>query len=364
MKKLRFKIRKNAKDESILYYGIGTKFLSSGLKDSKVNRNIIIGKFKSGKFDKELEVNLQHNVKTIKELLIEVLENKSKTLKYKTLEAYKSSTNQHLIPYFQDTLVTEIKPIDIKKFQDSLVDKKLGNGIINLARILLKEVFAIAILHEWITLNPIKMIEMPKARVSTKKAKPFTLDEIDLILANTKGAVRNFFGISFFTGMRSGELLALKWEDIDFKTDTISINKTVASGYINTPKTESSKRDIEILNKAKEFLIAQRLETGLKNDYVFLSQHNTHYSCNTFFYYALQDVLEKLNIEKRSLHNTRHTFASLMLNNGIEAIWVSNMLGHENLNITLKIYTHYMPKKEKMSIEFLEKRYKNGTHSA
>jgi len=75
-----------------------------------------------------------------------------------------------------------------------------------------------------------------------------------------------------------------------------------------------------------------------------------------------QKVLTKLGIERRSLHNTRHTFASMMLNNGIEPLWVSHTLGHESLKITLDIYTHYMPKKEKMSIRFLETRYKNGTN--
>jgi integrase len=53
-----------------------------------------------------------------------------------------------------------------------------------------------------------------------------------------------------------------------------------------------------------------------------------------------------------------------MLNNRIEPLWVSNMLGHNNLDMTLRIYTHYMPRKEKMSLEFLEKRYKNGTVGA
>ena len=52
----------------------------------------------------------------------------------------------------------------------------------------------------------------------------------------------------------------------------------------------------------------------------------------------------------------------MMLNNGIDPMWVSSTLGHENLDITLKVYAHYMPRKEKMVIGFLEKRYKNGTH--
>ncbi len=357
MKKLRFKNR-----GGILYFGFGDKLKSSKLKYTNINKNIIIGKFKNGLLDDELDINQTAHAPTIEKLLKEVMSSKSKVLKHKTLLAYKVTCKTKIIPYFKDKLVTEIKPIDIKKFQDSLVDIGLGKGTINLTRVLLKQVFNLAILSELITLNPIKMVDMPKIKQNKVKQKPFTLDEIDLILASLKGAIKNFIGVAFFTGMRSGEILALKWEDIDFITDTISINKTIAEGYINSPKTASSFRDIEILPQAKEFLKAQQLETGLKSDFVFLNKHNSYYGSNTHFYNHFQKVLKKVGLEKRSLHNTRHTFASMMLNNGIDPLWVSNTLGHENLNITLSIYTHYMPKKQKMVINFLEKRYKNGTN--
>jgi len=361
MRKLRFKIR-NSKRGDILYYGIGDKFISSGKIDSKVNRNIIIGLFNNGKLDEKLGIKSIDIVPTVTELLKEVMTSKYKTLKHKTMLAYNITCNSKIIPYFKDMRVNEVKPIDIKRFQDSIVDKGLKKQTIVLTRVLLKEVFSLAIINEWITMNPIKMVDMPKIKSIKKKMKPFTLDEIDLILKSSRLVLRNFLGISFFTGIRSGELLALKWEDIDFSTDTISINKTIASGVINSPKTASSERDIEMLPKVKEFLKSQQLETGLKNTFVFLTRSNSYYSNNSFFYIGYQSVLKKLNIEKRALHNTRHTFASIMLNNKIDSHWVSNTLGHDNLDITLKVYAHYMPKKDKMSIKFLEKRYKNGTH--
>lgn len=357
MKKLRFKNR-----GGILYFGLGEILKSSKLKYTAVNRNIIISKFKSGLLDDELNLNPVSGVPTVVELLKEVMSSKSKVLKHKTLLAYNVTCRTKIVPYFKDMLVTQVKPIDIKRFQDYLLDKNLGKGTINLTRVLLKQVFNLAILSEYITLNPIKMVDMPQHKRKKVRQKPLTLDEIDLILENTKGAVRNFLGISFFTGARSGEILALKWEDIDFVTDTISINKTIAEGYINSPKTNSSMRDIEMLPEAKRFLKAQQLETGLKNSFVFLNKRDEYYGSNTHFYERFQKILENLGLEQRSLHNTRHTFASMMLNNNIEPLWVSNTLGHENLNITLSIYTHYMPKKQKMVVSFLEKRYKNGTN--
>jgi integrase len=257
--------------------------------------------------------------------------------------------------------VVSVRATDIRKWHEHLINKGLKRQTITIARVLLKEAFDIAMIDEIVETNPIKIVDMPKMKSIKKKHKPFTLDEIDLLLASSDGFVKNFLGISFFTGMRSGELLALRWDDVDFTTDTISITKTIAEGIINEPKTNSSYREIEMLDKAKEFFKSQRLQTGLKNEYVFLNSNGAYYGNNSTIYYKYCTLLKELGLEHRSLHNTRHTFASIMLNNGIEPMWVSNTLGHENLDITLKIYAHFMPRKEKMSIKFLEKRYKSGT---
>jgi len=278
MQKLRFKNR-----NGILYFGFGDTFKSSKLKYSVVNKNIIIGKFKNGQLNNELEF-IQPEECLITEILKEVMVDKENTLKHNTVICYQTACKNSIIPYFKGKAVSDIRPIDIKLFQDSLVEKGLGKQSINVARVLLRDVFSLAIMREQATINPIKMVDMPKFKIQKQKPKPFTMDEIDKILSNSTGDLRNFFGIAFFTGMRSGEILALKWDDIDFNTDTISINKTIANGVINSPKTHSSLRDIEMLDEARKYFKAQQLLTGLKNDYIFLNQKNRVYSTNTFFY--------------------------------------------------------------------------------
>ena len=355
MKKLRFKNRKG-----ILYFGIDGKFKSSKLKFTKINQNIIIGKFQKGLLNDELGFKSLSSPK-VKNLIDNILYEKSLTLKYSTLRVYMGMNKNHIAPYFKDKYVTEIKPIDIKKFQDSLIAKNYGRTIINHCRGILSDAFELAIISEDILINPIKMVSPPKNKNRKTKQKPFNLDEIDRILDLESSEVKNFLGISFFTGMRSGELLALKWEDIDFNTDTISITKTVSGGSIGTPKTFSSNRDIEMIEQARIYFKSQRFITGIRDSFVFLDSKNKHYVCNSVITYKFKNILKLLNIEERSLHNTRHTFASIMLNNEIEPLWVSNMLGHENLKITLDTYTHYIPRKSKMVLGFLDKRYKKGT---
>ncbi|MDD5203022.1 MAG: site-specific integrase, partial [Sulfurimonas sp.] len=264
MKKLRFKNR-----DGILYFGIDGKFKSSKMKYTNINKNIILGKYNRGEMSEELQFE-ERQSPTVRNLLQNVILEKSKHLKHKSMIAYKSSVKNHILPHFSDKLVIHIKPIEIKKFQDAMVEKGLKKESVQLARILLKEVFDLAILSETIAINPVTMVGMPKINYKKEKQKPFTMDEIDLILSTATGQLKNFLGLSFFTGMRSGELLALSWSDIDLVSDTISIDKTIAQGIINSAKTKSSERDIEILPKAKEFLKAQLLESGLKNSFVFL----------------------------------------------------------------------------------------------
>ena len=169
MKKLRFKNR-----GGVLYFGFGDKLKSSKMKYTNINKNLLIQKFKDGLLDDELNINQVSNAPTIENLLKEVMDSKSKVLKHKTLLAYKVTCRTKIIPYFKDMLVTQIKPIDIKKFQDYLMNKNLGKGTINLTRVLLKQVFNLAILNEYITLNPIKMVDMPQFKKRTTKQEPFT----------------------------------------------------------------------------------------------------------------------------------------------------------------------------------------------
>ena len=357
MKKLCFKNR-----NGVLYFGIGGNFKSSKMKDTKINRNIIIFKYRNGNLDEELGFKVEKNP-TLLMFLDKVLQEKRETLKLSSVEHYSNSYNKVKL-FFEDKDISRFKPIEIKEFQDGLA-RKYSRSLINNVRTLLREAFDLAVLSELITVNPVVAVRAPKVLKARKKQKPFTLDEIDLILENTQGYVRNFLGIAFFTGMRSGEILALTWDDIDFVTETISITKTVSRGTINSTKTTASERDIEMIPQARKFFEAQRLETGLQNSYAFLqADMKSHHGTNVLFYKQFKSLIKRLGLTDRSMHNTRHTFASMMLNHGIEPLWVSATLGHKSLDITLGIYTHFMPRKEKMTIGFLEKRYKTGTHNS
>ena len=142
--------------------------------------------------------------------------------------------------------------------------------------------------------------------------------------------------------MRLGEIIALTISDINLKDMTITVNKRIKKGVIDSPKTESSIRKVPIINNLKPFLKesienAQRkktfnLFTNIKGNIIYSSDklHN-----------KLNDLLKKCGIKQRAMYNTRHTFATLAIKKGIPVYQVSQILGHKNLNETLTTYAKF-----------------------
>jgi integrase len=164
---------------------------------------------------------------------------------------------------------------------------------------------------------------------------------------------------SIFSGIRPGEAVALDWSDICFDTKTIDISKTTKrsgkGGYIiGKPKTEASIRKIDMLPQAEEALRAQFLETGLKNQKVFLNRWGKAWHSPDFLNLRFKLHLKQVGVTKRNLYNTRHTFASQMLAKKIEIGWISKTMGHENIQITLQTYTKYVPKDSDDRDKFLK----------
>ncbi len=157
--------------------------------------------------------------------------------------------------------------------------------------------------------------------------------------------------VAFFTGSRTGEQLALTWEDIDFNNKTITINKSLNElGQITTPKNKPSIREIDLLEPVGKILKELKESEPANKKFVFISMPKR----STMFQRAFRALLRALNLKERKLYTTRHTFASLMLSQGEEAMWVSKTLGHKDLNTTYKTYSHYIPQREKERAKFLK----------
>ncbi len=202
------------------------------------------------------------------------------------------------------------------------------------------------------------MEKSPYFSVTLKNAKeakaidPFSLEEVKTLIENAPSLrLKAFLAVAFFTGMRTGEQLALTWEDIDFNNKTITINKSLNElGQITSPKNKPSVREIDLLEPVENILKELKESEPANKKFIFISMPKR----STMFQRAFRSLLRALNLKDRKLYTTRHTFASLMLSQGEEAMWVSKTLGHKDLNTTYKTYSHYIPKQDKERAKFLK----------
>ncbi|WRC41943.1 site-specific integrase [Helicobacter pylori] len=215
----------------------------------------------------------------------------------------------------------------------------------------LKSFLAFCESERFLSQNPYYSITLKNA-LEAKEIEPFNLEQVKTLIENAQSLrLKAFLTVAFFTGMRTGEQLALMWEDIDFNEKKITINKSLNElGSITTPKNKPSIREIDLLEPVEKILKELQASEPESKKFVFISMPKR----STMFQRAFRSLLRALNLKDRKLYTTRHTFASLMLSQGEEAMWVSKTLGHKDLNTTYKTYSHYIPKQEKERAAFLK----------
>ena len=258
-------------------------------------------------------------------------------VKSSTLEDYRSAMNTYILPRFGNTPIREIGYLDIKKFASELpCSGKRKNNVL----IPLRSVFKMALLSELIEKNPMDMVRNFKTQ--KPDINPLSMEEVRLVLENVIPRYKNFFTVAFFTGMRFGEMAALKWKNVDFKAGLIKIRETRVRGMEGRPKTKRSVRDLKVLPPVAQALKDQSKVTMGKSDYVFLNQYGRPLLPDSTNQYIWKPALEKAGLKYRPLLQSRHTFATLMLDAGELPGWVQQMMGHETLQMVHEKYYSFI----------------------
>ncbi|QQW91766.1 site-specific integrase [Helicobacter pylori] len=213
----------------------------------------------------------------------------------------------------------------------------------------LKSFLAFCERERFLPQNPYYTITLKNA-LTAKAIEPFNLEEVKTLIENAPTLhLKAFLVVAFFTGARTGEQLALQWEDIDFKEKTITINKSLNElGQITSPKNKPSIREVDLLEPVEKILKELKESEPDTKKFVFIDMPKR----SSIFQRHFKKLLKALNLKDRKLYTTRHTFASLMLSQGEEPMWVSRTLGHKDLNTTYSTYSHYIPKQDKERAKF------------
>jgi len=260
-------------------------------------------------------------------------------LKVSTYDKYKNIVKNRLLPVFKDKNIADIKASDIKLWFYSIDD--VGNKSKRHYLSVLSGIFQEALYDEVIQKNPVKYIRLPK--VQKPFILPFNADEVKLILDYQNYHNFKFFlAIAFYTGMRSGEIIALKKSDFDFKNRLIKVQRSRSRFGESTPKTIYSIRDIPIIDILMPYL--EYLDNKKKDDYIFKTQYKKPYrDTNVFISRYWYPMLKDLGIKYRRLYNTRHTFATNMLyRNLVTPVQLAQILGHSNTQMVFDVYVKYV----------------------
>ncbi len=274
--------------------------------------------------------------------------------------------NNHIKNWFKDYDIRDIKPIDIKIWQNSLLEKGLEINSIKSIRNTLTSILYTALENDIINSSPSRKVKLPKRpdEVEEEQILPFSLTEIKSILSASTGQMQNMFQLLFFTGMRTGECLGLKWGDINFKSNTIHIQRAIKDYEIVPTKTKT-KRIIDLLPLAKEALLNQKGKSFHLDSFIFINEKKTFFGDAKTPTRYFKRILKFCGIDDRKLYQCRHSFASMMISNGEDILWVSHMLGHKNLETTMKYYAKYIQDNKKERAVFLnEFKEKNCTNVA
>ncbi|AXH12389.1 site-specific integrase [Halarcobacter bivalviorum] len=264
----------------------------------------------------------------------------------------KANYENKIKPFFGNKILKDITPIELEQWQLSLL-KKYKPQSVNKYRSVFFSIFEKALQNDLIKFNPLTRVKSPlvikkKIKLLVEKesdtVNPFSIKEIKEILSNARGNLYYVILFMFLTGIRPGELISLTWKDIDFEKKKIAVEKTTVQGKVGDVKTQSSVRYIDMLPQTETLLKDLYNLTG-QYDNLFISHFKKPFYSHDILNLRFKELLKEINIKERTIYNLRHTFASYMISNiqnGIDILWVSKMLGHKDLSITLKIYAKYI----------------------
>lgn len=276
------------------------------------------------------------------------LRHKNGNMTLSSLQSYSRIITGHLMPVFNNLNINDLRPKHIKDwlYTLSLTKKTIHNILIPFNRVLKN-----AVNDKLIKVNPLDELDIEDIinNISTKNIEmidPFNEHERNHLLSKAQGQFKNLIQFGMWSGLRIGELIALRWSDIDFINGLIHVKHSIVCGKEKPPKTKSGIRSIIMLPKAKEALIAQKEYTFNFKDFVFHNPNtNKVWSRDSKIRLHWKLLFNDNIVHYRYPYQMRHTYASILLSGGENIAWIATQLGHVNTEMVIKNYGKFIPDK-------------------
>ena len=292
---------------------------------------------------------------------------KRKTVRPNTVRNYTERYYKNIQKVIGKKILTAIKPIHCQKIFMNMADEGYRTTTIYQTRITLYNMLEFAKENEVILSNPCKKSVKSDMGKPSQKKKALTIEEQKKFLKQAKGqSYENQYKFILQTGLRTGELVGLKWEDVDFENKTVKIQRSMEYRYsvgawrTGEPKSKSGYRTIPLTDEAIRILLAQKEKNSkIKfiseewSEYIFLCRKGEPVK-NSTYDTALFKICEKAGINKFSMHVLRHTFATRCIEGGMMPKTLQKILGHSNIGITMNLYVHITDEEKQKEINMVD----------
>jgi integrase len=266
------------------------------------------------------------------------------TVKNRTLVRHENVVRLHLSA-LQGIALSAVRPVDLQRLYKEKLST-LSPRTVQIIHATIHKALKQAVAWDLVDKNVAENVIRPRSQ--PKEIRTLTREEVSLMLGLVKGErFEPVYVLAVTTGIRQGEILGLRWEDLDLDAGVLRIRRTLWKGETSTPKTRSSIRSIPLSAYAAETLrgYRARCEAGefTLSEWMFSTSSgkpvNVHNVINRSWY----PLLEKMGLARMPFHNLRHTCATLLLASNVHPKVVQSLLGHSSVEITLDTYSHVLP---------------------
>lgn len=237
-----------------------------------------------------------------------------------------SKFERFVVPYFKKYDLGDIKAMHIEAWQEELL-QDYSTSTVSKCKSLLRMIMHKACANDIIMKNPVEYAD--KFSLEFKKKEPYAIEDAKKLMKESKGWMHTYLNLAFTTGMRTGELMGLMWDDVDFDYSCIYLQRSVSKGHITIGSSggKNHYRVVPVLPAVLEILRQAKEEANCK--WLFPTRKLSYFrESKTIVKSHFKPLLEKLGIEYKTLYATRHTFSSIATNLGVKDRELDDMMGN------------------------------------
>ncbi|HYM16265.1 MAG TPA: site-specific integrase [Dehalococcoidia bacterium] len=310
---------------------------------------------------------------TVGRYLAEWLPTIKQSVRPKTYARYDSYVNRHIVPMLGRVRLTQLTPQHVQRLYADRHSSGLSPTTVHHIHACLHKALKQAVRWSLVGRNVTDLVDVP--RIARHEMATFTAEQARAFVAAVTGdRLEAVYVLALTTGMRQGELLALKWRDVDLDSGTVKVRGTLQQTpgglVVAEPKTSGSRRQVSItavaiaaLRRHRTRQSEERLRLGSAwedTGFLFTTPKGGPIDADNLRNRSFYPLLKNAGLPRLRFHDLRHTAASLMFSENIHPKIVSDMLGHSRVSTTLDLYSHAVPNIQQKATEALDRLLAEG----